>query len=214
MTAARETLPQPPELLQPRHGVITLFGYGIQARVDRGHLILDDGIGPARRHARLPRVGHRLRRLVVIGNDGFISLAALRWLADQRASFVMLEGNGKVLATTGPVRPSDARLRRSQALAGQSGTALRIARELIGRKLEAQASVARNKLLATDTAETIARYREELNGADTPEKIRSVESVRRVHIGPRGALCQSIFPKRTKYESPIIGRFSELVSHR
>jgi len=50
-----------------------------------------------------------------------VSLAALRWLADQNASFVMLERNGKVLAVTGPVCPSDARLRRAQALAHSSG---------------------------------------------------------------------------------------------
>ena len=74
----------------PRHGVVTLFGYGIQVRVDRGHLLLDDGVGAERRQFRLPRVGHGLRRLVVIGSDGFVSLAALRWLADQKASFVML----------------------------------------------------------------------------------------------------------------------------
>src|SRR6267143_3679290 len=112
----------------PRHGVVTLFGYGIQVRVDRGHLLLDDGIGSDRRHFRLPRVGHGLRRLVVIGSDGFVSLAALRWLADQKASFVMLDRQGEVLATTGPVYPSDARLRRAQALAHSSGAALRIAR--------------------------------------------------------------------------------------
>jgi hypothetical protein len=29
-----------------------------------------------------------------------VSLAALRWLADQNASFVMLERNGSVLVTT------------------------------------------------------------------------------------------------------------------
>src|SRR5690242_10973483 len=138
------------ELLVPRHGVVTLFGYGIQVRVNRGHLLLEDGIGPNRRYARLPRVGHRLKRLVVIGSDGMVSLAALRWLADQDASFVMLERNGKVLATTGPVRSSDARLRRAQALAGQSGTALLIAREIIDKKLAAQANVARHKLLATE----------------------------------------------------------------
>jgi hypothetical protein len=40
-----------------------------------------------------------------------VSLAALRWLADQDASFAMLERNGKVLAVTGPVRPSDAKLK-------------------------------------------------------------------------------------------------------
>src|SRR5215472_520911 len=98
----------------PRHGVVTLFGYGIQVRVDRGHLLLDDGIGTDRRHLRVPRVSHGLRRLVMIGSDGFLSLAALRWLADQKASFVMLERDGSVLATTGPACPSDVRLRRAQ----------------------------------------------------------------------------------------------------
>src|SRR5229473_3619734 len=96
----------------PRHGVLTLFGYGIKVRVDRGHLLIEDGIGTDRRRVRLPRVGHGLRRLVVIGADGMVTLAALRWLADQDAAFVMLDRGGSVLATTGPVRPSTARLRR------------------------------------------------------------------------------------------------------
>src|SRR5712692_3760186 len=104
----------------PGHGVVTLFVYGIQVRVDRGHLFLEDGIGPDRRQVRLPRVGHGLRRLVVIGSDGMVSLSALRWLADQDAAFVLLERDGSVLTTSGPVRTSDARLRRAQALASQS----------------------------------------------------------------------------------------------
>src|ERR1700730_15975036 len=108
----------------PRSGVITLFGYGITIRVDRGHLVLDDGIGAERRCFRLARVGHGLRRLVVIGADGFVSLGALRWVADQEASFLMLERDGSVLATVGPDRPSDSRLRRAQATAFQSGMAL------------------------------------------------------------------------------------------
>src|ERR1039458_1979109 len=99
----------------PRSGVVTLFGYGISVRVDRGHLVLEDGIGSDRQSSRLPRVGHGLKRLVVIGADGVVSLSALRWLSDQDASFVMLERDGSVLATTGPVRSSDAKLRRAQA---------------------------------------------------------------------------------------------------
>src|SRR2546425_1971430 len=146
--AATQTLLQLPESVQPRHGVVTLVGYGIQVRVDRGHLILEDGIGADRREASLPRVGHGLRRLVVIGADGMVSLAALRWLADQDAAFVMLDRDGSVLATTGPVCPSDARLRRAQSLAHQSGIAVRIARELIGRKLHGQERLAREKLNA------------------------------------------------------------------
>ena len=31
----------------------------------------------------------------MIGSDGFISLAALQWLADQEASFVMLQTEGR-----------------------------------------------------------------------------------------------------------------------
>src|SRR5271166_6852271 len=127
--------------ITPRHGVITLFGFGTSVLVERGHLVLEDGIGPERYSARFPRVGHGLKRLVAIGSDGIVSLAALRWLADQKAAFVMLERDGKVLATTGPVAPSDARLRRAQALAHKSGIALPIAKELIHQKLIGQEQV-------------------------------------------------------------------------
>lgn len=96
----------------PTSGVVTLFGYGITVRVDRGHLVLQDGIGADRRHFRLPRVGHRLKRLVIIGTDGIVSLAALRWLTDQNAAFIMLERDGSIVTITGPASSSDARLRK------------------------------------------------------------------------------------------------------
>lgn len=124
--AANQTLSQRPSFRNtfqdsqlmpvPRSGVVTLFGYGIRINVERGHLIFQDGIGAQRRHARLARVGHHLNRLVVIGSDGTVSFAALRWLADQNAAFVMLDRIGKVLSVTGPVRSSDARLRRAQEI--------------------------------------------------------------------------------------------------
>jgi CRISPR-associated endonuclease Cas1 len=181
--AAQRTVPQLPQShnshvgsLVPRHGVVTLCGYGIQIRVDRGHLLLQDGIAEERRQARLPRVGHGLKRLVVIGSDGLISLAALRWLAEQDASFVMLERDGSVLATTGPVRSSDAKLRRAQALAHHSGVSLRISRELIIRKLTGQEQVAREKLLDSTTADMIVRFKSELPTADNISSIRLIEA--------------------------------------
>jgi CRISPR-associated endonuclease Cas1 len=160
----------------PRHGVVTLYGYGIQVRVDRGHLLITDRLGVDCRQFRLPRVGHGLKRLIIIGSDGFVSLSALRWLADQDASFVMLERDGSVLATTGPVRPSDVRLRRSQALAVGSGVAIEIARELIDHKLIGQERVARHKLLVPEIADQISKYRRELPAADTIKQLRLVES--------------------------------------
>jgi CRISPR-associated endonuclease Cas1 len=160
----------------PRHGILTLVGYGISVTVEKAHLVVKDGIGAERCHYRLPRVGHGLKRLVVVGSDGLVSLSALRWLADQKAAFVMLERDGQVLATTGPVRPSDVRLRRAQALAIQSGVALRIARELIDKKLAGQERVARFTLLTAPTADTISRYRAELANANSPERIRLIEA--------------------------------------
>src|SRR2546425_4206893 len=183
--AATQTVPESPHPrnsntetarpLRPRHGVVTLFGYGIRVNVERGHLILEDGIG-SRHRSRFSRVGHGLRRLVVIGADGCVSLAALRWLADQNAAFVMLDRDGSVLALTGPVRPSDARLRRAQALANQSGLGLRIARELLGQKLAAQERLASDGLQAPAAAQAIRQARSALATASTIDSIRLLES--------------------------------------
>jgi CRISPR-associated endonuclease Cas1 len=172
----QQSLTEPPTLRASRHGVVTLFGYGIKISVERGHLTLEDGIGADRHRWRFSRVGHGLRRLVVIGADGFVSLAALRWLADQDAAFVMLNRDGSVLATTGPVRPSDARLRRAQALALHSGAALRIVRELISQKLAGQEQVAKDKLCDSAIAGTIAELRAEVATAESIQTIRQLEA--------------------------------------
>jgi CRISPR/Cas system-associated endonuclease Cas1 len=108
----------------------------------------------------------------VIGADGFVSLAALRWPADQDAAFVMIERDGSVLASTGPAPGlDDARLRRAQALALRSGTGLEIARELIDKKLDGQEQVSRDKLHNAEAANSIARFRKALATARTFEAI-------------------------------------------
>jgi len=82
-----------------RHGVLTVSGFGVKIRMQAGHLEIEDGVGIDRQYVRLPRVRHGLERLVCIGSDGFVSLAALKWLAAQNASFVLLERKRE-----GPVR--------------------------------------------------------------------------------------------------------------
>ena len=182
--------------IEPRRGVVTLSGYGIQARVDRGHLILEDGIGVNRRHARLSRVGHQLERLVVIGADGMISLAALRWLADQKVAFVMLERDGSVLATTGPVRGADARLRRAQAAAGQSELGAEISRQVITIKLAGQERVARDLLKNFTTADAIATLRNGLPCAKTVDAVRTIEARAGAAYWMGWSEVQMRFPKR------------------
>src|SRR6185437_5210075 len=165
------TIPQIPKL-----GVLTLYGYGIRITMQSGHLQIEDGIGPERRKFRLPRINHRLKRLVCIGDDGFVTLAALRWLSDVGASFVMLDRLGKVRVVTGPASSSEARLRRAQALALTNGAGLSISRELIGAKLDGQEFVVREKLKKESTANVIATLRKSLAFAETIEAIRGIES--------------------------------------
>jgi CRISPR-associated endonuclease Cas1 len=188
-------LPQSINLLAPSRGVLTLYGYGIAVTVDRGHLVVKDGIGRDRHEGRFARVGHGLRRLVVIGSDGFISLAALRWLADQDAAFVMLERDGSVLATTGPIRPSDSRLRRAQALAGQSGAALQIARQLIAQKLTGQERVVNDLLRDSHAARIIASARDALTTAETIPAIRFLEAQSAVACWSAWRALPVMYPK-------------------
>jgi len=105
----------------PRNGVVTLYGYGINVHVDRGHLTIADGIGIDRAMHDYPSRPQASAFMVVVGADGVISLAALRWLSDQDAAFVMLDRDGSVTVIT-VVRLRCA-TRRAQSLAQDSGTA-------------------------------------------------------------------------------------------
>jgi CRISPR-associated endonuclease Cas1 len=183
------------EFLTLGHGVVTLYGYGITVRVEHGHLVLEDGIG-ARRKVRFPRVRHGIQRLVVVGSDGMVSLAALRWLADQDASFVMLERDGSVLATTGPVRPSDARLRRAQSLASTNGMALEISKELIRKKLAAQEQLAKERLNDSGAAQLIAEHRTAIDDAKMVDTLRLCESRAAYAYWSAWHNLQITFPKR------------------
>jgi CRISPR-associated endonuclease Cas1 len=159
-----------------RTGVLTLTGFGIKVRMQSGHLEIEHGIGPERRRIKLARVGHGLKRLVCISEDGFTTLSALKWLADVGASFVMLNRIGKVVFVTGPTSPSDARLRRAQALAFGNPVGLEISRQLIDAKLGAQERVARERLDDPVTAQEIATLRNSLVTAETLETIRLLEA--------------------------------------
>jgi CRISPR-associated endonuclease Cas1 len=88
----------------------------------------------------------------------------------------MLERNGTVLATTGPVKPSDIRLRRAQALAHQSNTAFRISRELIDQKLAGQERAARDSLRDQEASTAIREIRSELAEVESIDAILNVEA--------------------------------------
>jgi len=129
-----------------------------------------------RRTFRLPRVGSRLKRLVCISDDGYVSLSALSWLSDIDASFILLDRRGKVRFMTGPSASTDSKIRRVQALAASSVVGLEICRTLIDAKLQGQERVIREQFDESTTADAIGRFREKLSSAENVEGVRILEA--------------------------------------
>src|SRR6266699_1019461 len=145
---APQSLPAQPAIQQlPRHGVLVLHGFGIKVRMQNSHFLTEWGVGLERYQIRLSRVeGHKLRRVILLGSDGYISLESLRFITDVGASFSMLDKRGKAIMVCSPVSPTDAKLRRQQSIALTNGVALRISKEIIRQKLEGQAALVREML--------------------------------------------------------------------
>jgi hypothetical protein len=75
-----------------------------------------------------------------------------------------------------PGEPSEARLRRAQALAAGNGLGLEIARSLIDAKLKGQEQVLRERLNCQGAADVVSDFRNKLVSADTFDAIRIVEA--------------------------------------
>src|SRR5712692_5599848 len=161
--SAPPSLPASPTIRQlSKHGVLVLHGFGIKVHMVNSHLCAEWGVGLERYQVRLSRVvGHKLRRVILLGSDGYISLEALRFISDVGATFSMIDKRGKALMVCGPVASSDSKLRRAQSLAIANGIALRISKEIIRLKLEGQATLVRDMLHDPEVADAILRLRDE-----------------------------------------------------
>jgi len=130
-----------PSMLRRRGSVLVVDGFGVSLQVERGRLVVSDGTGSERRERSFGRVGGSIARVVVLGGTGSVSLAALRWLADQGIPLLALDRESRLLCVSIPPATSDARLRRAQALAATNDAGLEIARYLLGEKLRGQREV-------------------------------------------------------------------------
>lgn len=162
----------------PNPAVCVADGFGVRVGVDRGRLVVSDGLGTHRRERRYSRATHGLSRLVVLSSAGTVGLDALRWCAGVGIGVVVLDPfGGELHLTSGGVGNDDPRLRRAQALAMATPAGFEATRYLIASKLAGQASVAKGRLSQPSAAETIVRLRDELEDAETLEAIRHVEAV-------------------------------------
>lgn len=158
-----------------RAGVCVATGYGIKIFVQRGQLVVEDGIGRDRRTRVYSRATHGINRLVVIGTDGYITLEAVRWLNRLGIQLIHLDRDGTLLASSA-VAAGDARLRRQQALAAGSPLGVEVARSLMEAKLAGQRRVF-DRL--DPAAELVAEFERQRVRLDTPCSLDEVLAAER-----------------------------------
>jgi CRISPR-associated endonuclease Cas1 len=82
-----------------------------------------------------------LRRLLLIGRSGYVTLGALGWLHDTGAALVHLDPGGGLIAASVAAGVDLAGLRRAQALAVDSPAGIEIARHVLLEKVSGQRAV-------------------------------------------------------------------------
>jgi CRISP-associated protein Cas1 len=158
------------------NGVLVADGAGLRIGTDRGALIVEDGVGEQRRARRFDKATHGLSRVVVLGGSGSVSIEALHWCRRLGFAVVVLAPDGSVALASTPRFTDDARLRRMQARASDLPIGLEIARELIGRKLMAQADLLLSRLDEMTTATTIAELADATSSASDVDELRQIEA--------------------------------------
>jgi CRISPR-associated endonuclease Cas1 len=156
-------------------GVAVVDGFGARVVVERGHLLLSDGVGEHRRVRRYPKADRGLRRVIVLNAEGVVSFEALRWCAGAGVAVVVLGANGAHLAAS-PSGREDARLLRAQALALYGPAGLDVVRYLIGEKLRGHLRVVRHRLDSDGPAATLIDLGEQINTADSIDAVRQLEA--------------------------------------
>lgn len=177
------------EVMPQENGVAVIDGQGLSIKVVRGALEITDrpadGTGDkrVRQYRKAGRGG--LRRIVVIGDSGMITLDAMQWCSYVGVPIVILRPDGELLSTTHyapSIRPGsdgkvidDARLRRAQALAdtGTAGTLIR--HQIVAGKVCGSADVVERFWNDTDLASFLRDVATDIQRAQTPEECRTME---------------------------------------
>jgi CRISPR-associated endonuclease Cas1 len=156
--------------------VLTVDGYGLHLAVRHGHLNITDGIGPHRRTRTLPRAQRTVRRIVILGHTGTLTLDAIRWCADIGIALIQIDSDGRVLMVGNNSARTDSRLLRAQAAAAGSEVGIAIARQLLGAKVDGQAGIAHDELANTEIATAVRLISVDLQQATDLRVCRDLES--------------------------------------
>jgi CRISPR-associated protein Cas1 len=139
-------------------------------------LLVADGLGPRRREGQFFRASSPIKRLVLIGRSGAISLESVAWLHDTRASLIHLDCDGTVLLCSAAWGYNDGRLRRQQALATTNGVGITIARSLAAAKLRGQRDLLRERGHPLQAVTSIETALARVNECSTSAELMRVEA--------------------------------------
>jgi CRISPR-associated endonuclease Cas1 len=157
-------------------GVCVADGMGLRLSVERGALVVTDGIGDHCRTRRFDKATHRLSRLVVMGTTGTFSIDALHWCSRLGIGVIVLAHDGTVQLASTPRLTDDARLRRTQALAPFEPYGLDVARWLMSCKIMGQGKLVLRRFGDATTAETIGDLALATEGVETIDELRQLEA--------------------------------------
>jgi CRISPR-associated endonuclease Cas1 len=158
-------------------GVLVADGYQLTITVKNDLLRIEDGYGTHKRTRTIARHTREVKRIIVLGVAGTISLAALQWCNDAKITLAHLDGRGRVLTITRTHAHHDARLRRAQAIAYGTPTGNKIARHLIAAKLAGQAAILETRLNAPKIARMLFSYRDQILKSSDLETVRKLEAL-------------------------------------
>jgi len=173
-----------------------LDGYGVKVYTRNGRLVVSDGVGRQRRDATFHRATCKLRRLVILGHEGFVTLEAVRWLAAVGASLVHMDRNGRLLQTSALSGNDDPRLRRAQSLAASGAIGVEISRHLLRHKIAGQLTVLKQHAKTPVACDEIMSAQAAVERGPTLDGLRSAESRGAVAYWSALASTEITFAKR------------------
>lgn len=188
---------------RPKPKVLNVSGYGVSVTVKRGHLMIEDGVGRSRRSRRINRAVPNIDRLVVHGHSGIVSLDALRWLHDIGASFVQIDHDATVIATSTPGHRARPKYLIAQIESRTNGRGLKVMRDLIVKKIDGQIRNLRYLDAQPRRMKLIANHRQRAVDAESFKDLRDAEKL----SGKQYWMAWKGLPVR--FESRALGRIPE-----
>ena len=159
--------------------VVIVHGYGIQVKMQHGHLVIRDGIGKHHRERKYPQADRTLRRIIITGPDGYLTLDALQYCRDHGITVTMVNPDGELVSDYASATDRhDARLIRRQCMASMedsSPVGIEITRELLSCKVNGQGDVLVKLFNDMNVSARLYHYAEQMLAAETLSELNDLE---------------------------------------